>query len=259
MKASLLFLATILAQGPAGLLEVGTKYGHKIEVRKAAFTDKARGYEVAGDVVSDAAIEKYAPLWIQEWSRYPRGLMAKAKVAKVVFSEKLSLNGQLRAAVPAFDLETMYFDPALGAHAPTYQRGVVHHEFFHMLDFRMGRLKLDPDWMALNPKEFKYGSGGKNMRTQGVGNLTTEIPGFLTPYGTSALEEDKAELFAHLIVSAKFVMDQAAKDPVLAAKIDLLKRRMQAYDAGFNDSFWHKPKLRSTVGQNERCSLYFLP
>lgn len=79
------------------------------------------------------------------------------------------------------------------------------------------------------------------MRTSGVGNLTTEITGFLTPYATSAIEEDKAELFAHLIVNTKFVVDQAAKDPVLASKIAMLKKRMEAYDPGFNSNFWPKP------------------
>lgn len=210
-------------------------------MRQAAFADQARGYKVEGDLATPAVMERYVPLWIKEWSRYPAGIMAKAKVTKVVFCEKLSLNGQPRAAVPAFDLDTMYFDPALGAHSSSYQRSVIHHEFFHMMDFRMGKLKVDPEWSALNPKEFKYGTGGKNMRTSGVGNLTTDIPGFLTPYATSALEEDKAELFAHLIVSTKFVTELAAKDAILAAKISLLKKRMEAYDSGFSADFWPKP------------------
>lgn len=240
MKAAL-FLFALIATSSDGLQELGAKFGHKIELRQAAFTDQARGYNVAGDVASEKAMSTYAPLWIAEWKRYPTGVMAKAKVVKVVFAEKLSLSGQIRAAVPAFDLNTMYFDPALGAHAPHYQRGVVHHEFFHMMDFRMGKLTNDPDWRALNPKDFKYGDGGKNMRSSGVGNLTRDIPGFLTPYGTSAIEEDKAELFSHLIVSTKFVTEQAEKDPVLAAKIELLKKRMLAYDAGFNADFWPKP------------------
>lgn len=221
--------------------EIEAKYGHRVELRQAVFTDQARGYKIEGDAASGEAMERYAPLWIKEWSRYPSGLMAKAKVSKIVFAEKLSLNGQIRAAVPAFDLDAMYFDPALGAHSPGYQRGVIHHEFFHMMDYRMGKLKVDPEWAALNPKDFKYGEGGAKMRTSGVGNLTKDIPGFLTLYGTSAMEEDKAELFAHLIVSTKYVMDQAEKDPVLAAKIELLKKRMKEYDAGLNDDFWPKP------------------
>jgi hypothetical protein len=240
MKATLLLLA-LIATGSDGLQEVGVKYSHKVEVQQASFTHEARGYNVKGEPATQQAMTKYAPLWIAEWNRYPSGVMTKAKTVKVIFCEKLSVSGQIRAAVPAFDLNTMYFDAALGAHSPLYQRSVIHHEFFHMLDQRMGKLKNDAEWRALNTKDFKYGDGGKNMRTSGVGNLTRDIPGFLTPYGTSAMEEDKSELFAHLIVSTRFVMEQAGKDPILAAKIEVLKKRMQAYDAGFNDAFWPKP------------------
>lgn len=240
MSNVLLSLAIFLTCNGQDLDGIAVKFGHKVEVRKAAFTDQAQGYKVEGNLATPAAMEKYAPLWIKEWSRYSPGVIAKAKVAKIVFCEKLTLNGQPRAAVPAFDLKTMYFDPALGSYAPDYQRSVIHHEFFHMMDYRMGKMRIDPEWSALNPKGFKYGTGGEKMRTSGVGNLTTEIPGFLTPYGTSAIEEDKAELFAHLIVNTKFVVDQASKDAVLASKIALLKKRLESYDAGFNADFWPK-------------------
>lgn len=238
MKAALFLALVGFAVSSPDFKDIEAKFGHRVDVRQSAFTDPARGYKIQGIAAGKEAIEKYAPLWIKEWSRYPGGLMAKAKVSRVVFAEKLSLNGQIRAAVPAFDLDAMYFDPALGAHSPGYQRSVIHHEFFHMMDYRMGKLKVDPEWAALNPQGFKYGEGGAKMRTSGVGNLTKDIPGFLTLYGTAALEEDKAELFAHLIVNPKFVMAQAETDSVLAAKIGLLKRRMREYDAGFSEEFW---------------------
>ncbi len=241
VSSALLVFAVALADATNSIKAVSNKLGHAIEVKQGAFIDQARGYKIEGNVVSVPALEKYAPLWIEEWSRYSKDLIVKSKVQKVVFAEKLSMNGQPRAAVPAFDLNTMYFDPALGAHSDSYQRSVIHHELFHMLDYRMGKLRKDTEWMALNPKDFKYGSGGHNMRTAGVGTLTDQIPGFLTIYGTSALEEDKAELFAHLIVNTKFVSDLAPKDKVLQSKIDLLKKRMNEFDSGFDSKFWPKP------------------
>jgi hypothetical protein len=219
----------------------GAGHGIQIEIRTKAFTDKAHDYLVEGDAAASDAMQKYQILWMEEWSRYPKSLMAKAKVERIIFCEKLSLNGQARAAVPAFDINSMYYDPAVGAKSPLYQRSVIHHEFFHMLDHRMGTVVRDPEWCALNAVGFNYGSGGKTMRTNGVGNLTAEIPGFLTVYGTSAVEEDKAELYAHLIVSPRFANDQALKDPVLAAKIALLKKRLQEYSPCFDSDFWPKP------------------
>jgi len=49
-------------------------------------------------------------------------------------------------------------------------------------------------------------------------------------YGTAAVEEDKAELFAHMIVDGSFVKDRASHDPVLAAKVALLRERLAKFD-----------------------------
>lgn len=214
------------------------RLGIPFEVRRATFVDQGDGYKVTGDRTTEDALKKYIPLWTQEWAKYPAGLMTKAKVTKIVFAEKLALNGQIRAAVPAFDLNTMYYDPALGSYAPKYQRNVIHHEFFHMIDERMRTLKQDREWAKLNPKGFQYGTGGDKMRTSNVGELTDKIPGFLTLYGTAAVEEDKAELYSHLIVDPEFVTAQAKKDSVLAAKIELLKKRLETYSSVFKAEFW---------------------
>jgi hypothetical protein len=124
--------------------------------------------------------------------------------------------------------------------SPAYQRSVIHHEFFHMMDERMGVMRKDPAWAALNPPSFKYGSGGAKMRTNGVGDLNSDIPGFITKYGTSAIEEDKAELYAHLIIDPVFVANEAKSDPVLTKKIALLKSRMAKYHPTFSAKFWPK-------------------
>jgi len=236
------FVAVALAQIKADpLVDLGKTYGVQIEVVKEAFTTQAKGYTISGKPPTDAEMEKYTPLFVKEWSLYPPSLMKKAKVTKIVFCDGLQVGEQYRAAVPAFELDTMYYDPALGSFSPHYQRNVVHHEFFHMLDQRMGAMRVDPDWSALNAPDFKYGDGGEKMRAAGVGELTADIPGFLTRYGTAAVEEDKAELFAHLIVDSAYVTDRSAKDAVLAAKIAMLKRRVGNFESGLGDKFWLKP------------------
>ncbi len=237
---SALLLSLVLAGSSAGLAETASAHGIEAVIPSADFVHKARGYEVSGGKPDSDSLVKYARLWIAEWNLYPEGLMKKAKVKKVVFAEKLRVGEQFRAAVPAFDLDSMYYDPAYGAGRGIYQRSVVHHEFFHMMDQRMGILYTDPEWAALNSSDFRYGSGGAKMREPGVGNLTKEIPGFLTRYGTAGVEEDKAELFAHLIVSSDFVAERAQNDSVLASKIVLLKKRLSGFHSGFNEEFWKR-------------------
>ena len=233
-------LAIWLLQISPNLMDIGKSQKVEIVVKADAFVDNGRGYKVTGDKATPDAMAKYGKLWAEEWSKYSPEVMAKARVHKIVFCENLSLNGQIRAAVPAFDLNTMYYDPALGAHSAPYQRNVVHHEFFHMIDQRLKLLSRDAEWGKLNPTGFRYENGGAKMRTPGVGNLTDSISGFLTLYGTSAIEEDKAELYSHLIVDPTFVTDLAKKDGVLAEKIVLLKKRLSDFDSHFGPKFWPK-------------------
>lgn len=236
-----LLIATMLVRAPeipGELLALGKTYNVQIEVATAPFTKEAKGYTISGAAPSDADLKKYTVIFVKEWSRYPPSFVAKSKIKKIVFCEGLKINEQVRGAAPAFDLEAMYYDPVLGNYNEHFQRNVVHHEFFHMVDWRMGLFRKDSVWSALNPAGFKYGDGGSKMRTNGVGELTTDIPGFLTPYGTSAIEEDKAELFSHLIVDTKFVTDQAVKDAALASKIKELKKRMKGFDPAMDDKFW---------------------
>lgn len=223
---------------PASLSEIGRKYGLEIQVVTKSYEWNSGSYKVFAEPVSQEALDKYAVLFSKEWNRYPVGVIAKSKTKKIVFGAKVRLNEQYRAAVPAFEGQTMYYDPELGAYNPRYQQGVVHHEFFHMMDQRMGLLWVDKDWSALNRAGFKYGSGGAQMRDSNAGVLTDKIPGFLTAYSTAAVEEDKAEIFAHLLVNREYVLKRAAADSVMAKKVEFLKKRMQGFDAGFGAGFW---------------------
>lgn len=247
---SILLLATFsvaIAQIPTTYAEVAQQSGLELQIADSAYTWQARSYRVEAQPAPAEALRKYEPLFVKEWQRYPASLFKKARVRKLFIGAKLSMNGQFRAAVPAFENETMFYDAELGSHRPDYQRVVIHHELFHMIDQRMGTMRRDPEWAELNPKDFRYGDGGHLMRTNGAGELTDKLPGLLTPYGASAVEEDKAELFAHLLVNPDFVQRQAEKDPVLAKKIELLKKRLLNFDENMGASFWRPSELDAAV------------
>jgi hypothetical protein len=55
------------------------------------------------------------------------------------------------------------------------------------------------------------------------------VPGFLTGYATAAVEEDKAETFAYMIVDPEYVLARSAWDQVVRTKAD----RMRAMVADF--------------------------
>src|SRR5205085_5605856 len=98
---------------------------------------------------------------------------------------------------------------------PEYARRVIHHDFFHLVDERDGRLLADPEWVALNPPGFQYGRGGRAAQADPTaGELTDTVPGCVSRSAASAPEEDKAELFSALMTDPRVVDRLAEGDAV---------------------------------------------
>ena len=109
----------------------------------------------------------------------------------MVLCKELSFAGQRRNAIPDCEHETLYLDVSRGSYSKTYLRGVIHHEFFHIIDFRDdGSVYQDKRWKALNPEKFRYGSGGRTVQDLAKTSvLTDKYPGFLNHYSTTGVEE----------------------------------------------------------------------
>lgn len=161
----------------------------------------------------------------REFKSYPSTLFQQAGCTRIVLCTKLAYAGQLRAAIPDWEHNTLYIDTQRGATSPGYPEHVLHHEFFHLIDHADdGDVYSDATWAALNPTTFRYGNGGVNAQTtRNTGVLTDNIPGFLTHYATTGVEEDKAELFAFSITHTDYITARLKTDTVLAAKVIRLK------------------------------------
>jgi hypothetical protein len=201
---------------------------------------------IEGRPADPETLAPYARLFIPEWALYPPQLLARARLKRIILCTDLAFAGQKRNAVPDFEHDTLYLEVARGNHSPDYLRAVIHHDFFHMIDYRDdGRLDQDEPWTRLNPPGFRYGDGGHNAQDLASTSLLTDrYPGFLNHYGTTALEEDKAELYAHLIVQPREVDRRARQDPFLHAKIRRLKRLLADFCPQINDSFWNQRLAR---------------
>jgi len=55
--------------------------------------------------------------------------------------------------------------------------------------------------------------------------------GFISAYATSALEEDKAEVFSFLMTEPAAVADMAKRDPVLKLKVLAVQKQFEAFAA----------------------------
>ena len=76
-------------------------------------------------------------------------------------------------------------------------RIVLHHEFFHYIDYADDQSYDDDEWEGLNQKGFKYGNGGDSER-EWV-KLDKNTKGFINHYSTTDMAEDRAEIYQYLI------------------------------------------------------------
>ncbi len=185
-------------------------------------------------------IEKYQSLFADEFNHYPKELVRNSKLKRVVLCENLSFAGQRRNAIPDFEHDTLYLDIERGDYNQLYQRKVIHHEFFHMIDYRDdGKVYLDATWSALNESTFRYGSGGRNAQSDASTSLLTDrYPGFLNHYSTTGVEEDKAEMFANMLVEPQHVERRAFKDPIVNSKCEAMKSLIKKFCPEVTDEFW---------------------
>ncbi len=70
--------------------------------------------------------------------------------------------------------------------------------------------------------------------------LTKDYPGFLNHYSTTGVEEDKAEIFANLMVSPDVMRSWANTDKILAAKIQAMHDLLEEFCPELNGEFWSK-------------------
>jgi hypothetical protein len=234
------------------LARLAETYAIEIVADAPTFPVKTTHGVIDGKHARRPAVEAYATLFVPEWSLYPPELVKRAELKRVVFCEELTFAGGRRNAIPDYEHDTLYLDVSRGNYSPSYLRKVIHHEFFHVIDYKDdGSVYADEQWAALNPPGFKYGTGG--LAAQGDANtsvLTDKRPGFLNLYSMTGVEEDKAEVFANLIVDFAYVERRARKENVLRAKAERMRELLAAFCPDVNDAFWKT--VRYTKRNNDR-------
>lgn len=168
----------------------------------------------------------------RELGRYPSEFLARARLKRLLLCADLREGSEAIPSLPNYH-GTLIVD--VNADAP-FLRRLLHHEVFHFADYADDdQLSHDPAWLALNDRYFVYGSGGRFSREPGAGRFTAELPGFVSRYAMSALEEDKAETFALRMSDSALFEKLAASDPVLRAKATAIDAQLRKLSASFAD------------------------
>lgn len=159
----------------------------------------------------------------RELARYPSGFFTKVNLAGVVIAGDLVENDTPIPSLPnvarllLLDVDAAEIDLVRA----------IHHEIWHFADLADdGVLSPDPKWRVLNPPGTFYGAGGRSLRGTWAAKPATDLPGFVSAYATAGDEEDKAETFAFVVTRRKL-----PDDPVVKAKVDLLRVRLASLDA----------------------------
>jgi hypothetical protein len=236
----------------AELARLAERYAIDIVADAPAFPVKTEHGVVDGKPAKHAALQAYATLFIPEFSLYPPDLVKRAQLKRIVLCEDLTFADQRRGAIPEYGSDTLYLDVSRGNYSPSYLRKVIHHEFFHIIDYKDdGKVYADEQWAALNAPGFKYGGGGKSAQgEQNASILTDKVPGFLTMYATTGVEEDKAEMFANLLVNFANVEKRGRKDKILAAKAERMRELLTEFCPEMNEAFWNT--VRTMKRNNDR-------
>ncbi|OJY29897.1 MAG: hypothetical protein BGO98_49740 [Myxococcales bacterium 68-20] len=164
----------------------------------------------------------------RELARYPVAFLRGVRLAGIVLTEDLAENEMPIPSLPnvggllLLDVSSVESDLVRS----------LHHEIFHFFDLADdGRVSPDAAWEALNPPGFVYGSGGRTLRGTWAAHPSDDLPGFVSVYATSGVEEDKADTFAFALTRAPLVRARMTSNAVLRAKIEELTRRVTALDA----------------------------
>lgn len=208
--------------------------GVEVVIPERSFQLESGDHTLTGEVVSDAAAERALETLSIELARYPASFLNRARLHRLLLCRSLHEGSDAIPSLPNFH-GTLLVD--VDADAP-FLRRLVHHEVFHFADYADDdQLSRDPAWLALNDHYFVYGDGGRFVRDPGAGRFSSLLPGFVSRYATSALEEDKAETFAMRMVAPREFAALVAEDPIVRAKSAAIEaqlhRLISALDASW--------------------------
>ena len=163
----------------------------------------------------------------RELARYPAAFLDAVRLRGLVLADDL-----VEGDKPIPSLPNVGGLMLLDVHAADSDLvRTLHHEIYHFADLADdGHLAPDPAWESLNAQGFAYGAGGRSLRNWAA--RADDVPGFVSGYATSGPEEDKAETFAFVLARSSVVRDRAKTDPVLAAKVREIARRVDALEPG---------------------------
>ena len=206
------------------------------------------GHQISAEPADIKYLNFYLPKFIFELSKYPLEVISTLGLKEIIIGSDIQLDQHARGGIQSRHLDMLFFD-VRWVNSDRWTRQTIHHELFHLIDWKDGVVYRDPEWEKLNPPRFKYGSGGITLqklsdRSAGLPDLS--LKGFLNRYSMSGLEEDKAEIFANMMANYNEVNSRAESDPIIKAKMSQMKKLLYNFCPAFNEVFWCEIAKKTT-------------
>jgi hypothetical protein len=185
----------------------------------------------------------YLKLFEEEIAKYPQPFFTGRDIRAIGFVKRLFVDGKPVEGLYEARHRMMLFNFYRNRRHPTPQRHNIHHEIYHMMalqnpDYTVNR---DAVWASYNVVGFIYGFqelSGKNE----LNPLAPAIPGFISAYAMTSIEEDKAEVFAGLMMESQHRLMQrwSEKDGHLRRKMALMKGFVRTYCPVMDAAYWQR-------------------
>ncbi len=193
-----------------------------------------------------ARLKRLANITYSALSQYPRNFLRNMNFRRVYFAKNLQVIGQMRKAMPAPESNALIYADNNDLQCEPGMELRVHHEFYHFLEGKKnGDMHFnDPSWAAMNDSKHQYSSNAAQTYScaGGFHNTGHSQPGFVSRYATTAIEEDKAEVFAWMMTKGygSRVQNWTLNDPILKNKVDYLQRFFNTQDNRMNADFFQR-------------------
>jgi hypothetical protein len=182
-----------------------------------------------------AQFKAFVRMLRDELDMYPDAIVSRLGFGNIYILDEFTyrdvkLAGQSFSWIPkpavAYGLNS--FKPEDVASRAFFSR-TTHHEVFHAMErqfTRSGGPLFGATWDALNEPGFKYRIGPNAVSAEGQPTHTKDNKGrkgFAEPYGMNIATDDRATLYARMMVADQVFYGRLATDPILLAKTNRLQ------------------------------------
>ena len=201
----------------------------ELNIPTSKFLFSCPSFDLECDPPTNSDLDCYTPLLFMEFWIYGKSFIKKSNLKKINLVHNIEYTNseytQERAGCPEYETsKSITF--AIHEKNLAYIRIVLHHEIFHYIDYADDLSYDDEGWEDLNYKGFEYGEGGDSER-EWI-KLEKNQRGFINHYSTTALEEDRAEIYQYLISCPDEALNN--NDVIVSKKAKRIQKFLNGFD-----------------------------